>query len=334
MKVVGTKASIGGDKANLTLVKNARRPFQSILIKSVIYFTCFLLSYSRRRRAEWKWATDRSAVASRWTWLQAQVSDLEYRIRQQSDIYRQIRAAKGAVVLGDPASQEEILAKCRNNRQGRRLSPLEEKIANLERKNEMSPCNLSTLLSNVDKQSSKLTQQLGNVYSPANSPLLQSNPHQSTTPKTPGTPNGFVDLSGTHSKKTATPCGGSLNNAADGKSSKRVRTDGPLTLTFDPPSPVADTSCQAARCRPVRSYGKRKLLRTSGLHQLNRKAARLSTVRCHCFPPVTPCAMCGGRFNNTQTLNPNVMPMAERIALLDPSCHQVLSFPQGESLYS
>ncbi|XP_055113629.2 KAT8 regulatory NSL complex subunit 1 isoform X8 [Symphalangus syndactylus] len=47
-----------------------------------------------RRRSEWKWAADRAAIVSRWNWLQAHVSDLEYRIRQQTDIYKQIRANK------------------------------------------------------------------------------------------------------------------------------------------------------------------------------------------------------------------------------------------------
>ncbi|XP_071459349.1 KAT8 regulatory NSL complex subunit 1 isoform X9 [Marmota flaviventris] len=49
---------------------------------------------SLRRRSEWRWAADRAAIVSRWNWLQAHVSDLEYRIRQQTDIYKQIRANK------------------------------------------------------------------------------------------------------------------------------------------------------------------------------------------------------------------------------------------------
>lgn len=36
-------------------------------------------------------------MAARWSWLQAQVSDLEYRIRQHTDVYRQLRAAKGPI---------------------------------------------------------------------------------------------------------------------------------------------------------------------------------------------------------------------------------------------
>lgn len=43
---------------------------------------------------EWKWLIDRARVGSRWTWLQAQISELEYKIQQLTDIHRQIRASK------------------------------------------------------------------------------------------------------------------------------------------------------------------------------------------------------------------------------------------------
>ncbi|XP_070278143.1 KAT8 regulatory NSL complex subunit 1-like protein isoform X2 [Myotis yumanensis] len=43
---------------------------------------------------EWKWLVDRARVGSRWTWLQAQISELEYKIQQLTDIHRQIRASK------------------------------------------------------------------------------------------------------------------------------------------------------------------------------------------------------------------------------------------------
>lgn len=55
-----------------------------------------------KKRAKWAWLSRRASIASKWTWLTAQISDLEYRIRQQTDFYRQIRAAKGAVALGEP----------------------------------------------------------------------------------------------------------------------------------------------------------------------------------------------------------------------------------------
>ena len=260
-------------------------------------------------------------MAARWTWLQAQVSDLEYRIRQQTEIYRQIRVAKGAVVLGEAPPPHEHLAKAA--RAGRKLTPLEEKIALLERKNiEMSPCNLSTLLSNVDKQSMRLTQQLGNVYSPQASPLVTQLPS-----KVAGTPNGLMDHSGLHPGTSATPEGSDTETGEDGRPR---RPSGTGNLRFDPPSPVIDSSCTAARCQPVKSYGKRKLLRTAGLYQVSRKAARLSTVRCGCYPPTTPCTLCGGRYNNSQTVDTHWTPLPERVAILDPSFHSVLSFKEGE----
>uniref|UniRef100_A0A8C2L5U5 KAT8 regulatory NSL complex subunit 1a n=1 Tax=Cyprinus carpio TaxID=7962 RepID=A0A8C2L5U5_CYPCA len=46
------------------------------------------------RRAEGRFAWERATIISHWTWLQAQISDPEYRIRQQVDIYRQLRASK------------------------------------------------------------------------------------------------------------------------------------------------------------------------------------------------------------------------------------------------
>ncbi|XP_042559231.1 KAT8 regulatory NSL complex subunit 1 [Clupea harengus] len=58
------------------------------------------------RRAKGRYAVERASIISHWNWLQAHVSDLEYRIRQQAEIYRQIRASKGAVELGEPVPCE------------------------------------------------------------------------------------------------------------------------------------------------------------------------------------------------------------------------------------
>ena len=272
---------------------------------------------------------DRAAVAARWTWLQAQVSDLEYRIRQQSDIYRQIRATKGTVVLGDPPSPEDLMSKFRPSRTGRKLSPIEAKIAAVEKRNEMSPCNLSTLLSNVDKQSAKLTQSLGNCYSPLQgSPLVNSTKSRTQTP--PKAINGFIDPTTNHSSQNHSPEG----DVEIIDPVKKNDHQSPSTNNSEAASPVIDSTCQAARCRPVRSYRKRKLLRTTGLHQLSRKAARLSKVKCHCYPPSMPCAMCGGRYNNCHSLDSDVMPLHERVSLLDTAFHPVLSFSQGKSLFT
>lgn len=256
-------------------------------------FFCF--SY---KRAEWKWTVDRAAIVARWTWLQAQVSDLEYRIRQQSEIYKTIRSSKGVVTLCEPP-----------------LSVGPSGDAGLKRVQEMSPANIATLLINVNKQASKLTQSLGNSLSPSPSASLDI-----LNKETGKSLNGIVDVShpdasgSVHSHQQGTPVNGNACSSAN------------MSPVIGQP---LDASCVAARCRPVRFYRKRKLLHTAGLHQVNHKAARLSSVKCRCYPPVMPCPMCGGRYNNVQKLDAECMPVMEKVSLLDPAFHPVLSFPQG-----
>lgn len=62
----------------------------------------------RQKRAAWKYATERATIAARWTWLQAQISDLEYRIRQHSDLHRTIRSNKGTVSLGGTSPPHSV----------------------------------------------------------------------------------------------------------------------------------------------------------------------------------------------------------------------------------
>uniref|UniRef100_A0A182VXY7 PEHE domain-containing protein n=1 Tax=Anopheles minimus TaxID=112268 RepID=A0A182VXY7_9DIPT len=62
-------------------------------------------------RAAWRWANDRAAVASKWTWLWARVADLEYRIRQHGEVLNKIRVNKGSVVLEElslPAGDQQL----------------------------------------------------------------------------------------------------------------------------------------------------------------------------------------------------------------------------------
>uniref|UniRef100_A0A8C7ZMM6 PEHE domain-containing protein n=1 Tax=Oryzias sinensis TaxID=183150 RepID=A0A8C7ZMM6_9TELE len=64
-------------------------------------YICLLVP--RWKRAESRYAVERAAIISHWNWLQAHISDLEYRIRQQTDIYRQIRSSKVGRLLDSPA---------------------------------------------------------------------------------------------------------------------------------------------------------------------------------------------------------------------------------------
>ena len=90
-------------------------------------------------------------------------------------------------------------------------------------------------------------------------------------------------------------------------------------------------SMTCARVRPlVRSmFRKRKLLQTSGLHVMSKKAARASTVRCGCRPPLPTCALCTGRLDPMMPQQHDLLTASERIALLNPTFHPVLSFPEG-----
>lgn len=47
-----------------------------------------------KQKSIWKWATERSRLASKWTWLQAQIADLEFRVRGQNDSLMQAKARK------------------------------------------------------------------------------------------------------------------------------------------------------------------------------------------------------------------------------------------------
>ncbi|XP_045207294.2 KAT8 regulatory NSL complex subunit 1-like isoform X2 [Mercenaria mercenaria] len=256
------------------------------------------------KRAEWKWSVDRAAIVARWTWLQAQVSDLEYRIRQQSEIYKTIRTSKGVVTLSDPP-----------------LSVGPSGDAGSKRAQEMSPANVATLMINVNKQASRLSQSLGNSLSPAPAAGLGTLNKDSSKSL-----NGIVDVShqdsssSAHSQQSCTPVNGKALSDCSSANMSPVLGQ-PL-----------DASCVSARCRPVRFYRKRKLLHTAGLHQVNHKAARLSSVKCQCYPPVMPCPMCGGRYNNVQKLDAECMPIMEKVSLLDPAFHPVLSFPQEIAL--
>ncbi|EFN65269.1 Uncharacterized protein KIAA1267 [Camponotus floridanus] len=165
------------------------------------------------KRAAWRYAQDRAGVASRWTWLQAQISDLEYRIRQHNDLQRQIRAAKGLVVL-----------------------------ENAE------------------------------------------------------TVNGY-------------------SGALPGSTGRYNSPEGELP---------------ASRTRPFvwSYYRKRKLLQVDRLHEVSKRAAKASTVRCNCDHVLPACALCTGRLDPMQPQEPiEQLSVQERVALVDPSFHPVLSFP-------
>jgi len=58
----------------------------------------------RTRRAVWRYSRDRAAIALRWSWLCAQVADLDMKIRQHNDVYNDLCRTKGDVLLESTTS--------------------------------------------------------------------------------------------------------------------------------------------------------------------------------------------------------------------------------------
>ncbi|XP_061393784.1 uncharacterized protein LOC133329311 [Musca vetustissima] len=89
------------------------------------------------------------------------------------------------------------------------------------------------------------------------------------------------------------------------------------------------TSCRT-RGFNTSQFRKRKLIQTTNMHTISKKAARPSTIKCGCQWPIHPCALCTGRADPTAPRDlPDTMMMSERIALLDSGYHPVLSFREN-----
>lgn len=243
-----TESSSGGESCDeghlfwedalATLSSSVSTPNASTPLTTPTYSSSkrFLTSPLRpSRKAEdslsWKWAVERGAIASRWMWLIAQVADLEFKIRQQNEMYRSLRLSKGPIVLEARAAPEST------------------------------------------------SQDLSNI------------------PPEPGISSQGV------------------NQPSLGSSSP-------------PHSPQEPSQC--VRTMPVRSL-RRKLVRSStALAGVTRKNARFSTVQCSCNSVssfVSPCVLCNGKYSYVQVIDTDCMPVPERAAILDSSCHPILSLP-------
>ncbi|RUS71945.1 hypothetical protein EGW08_020288 [Elysia chlorotica] len=221
---------------------------------------------------------------------------------------------------------------------------------------EVSPFNVQAVMSNVDKQASRLTQSLGNCLSPASSSAsapssMVGSPRVASSVSSPAQASirdqsphaqagGLTDESTAELPKELCPNSRTSDLLLHTPESQRqpqrvppssVLSSSSLTVPLSATTHL-DATCQSARCRPLRSYRKRRILRTMGLHRHSHKAARLSDIKCRCAPPANPCPMCGGRQNNTMPMDTETMSLRERVALVDASFHPVLSFPEDVSL--
>ncbi|XP_008995093.1 KAT8 regulatory NSL complex subunit 1 isoform X3 [Callithrix jacchus] len=242
-----------------------------------------------RRRSEWRWAADRAAIVSRWNWLQAHVSDLEYRIRQQTDIYKQIRANKGLIVLGEAPPPEHTPDL---------FLPLSSEVKTDH---------------GTDKLIESVSQPLENHGAPIIGHISESLSTKSCGALRPV--NGVIN--------TLQPV---LADHIPGDSSdteEQLHKKQRLNLI----SSSSDGTCVAARTRPVLSCKKRRLVRPNSIVPLSKKVHRNSTIRSGC--DVNPsCALCGSGSINTMPPEIHYeAPLLERLSQLDSCVHPVLAFP-------
>lgn len=240
-----------------------------------------------RRRSEWRWASDRAAIVSRWNWLQAHVSDLEYRIRQQTDIYKQIRANKGSVVLGEAPSPEHATDL---------FLPLSTEVKT-EHGN--------------DKLIESVTQSLENHGA-------SGHPSESFTTKSCGALRPVNGVINTLQPVLADHIPGDSSDAEE-QLHKKQR----LNLV----SSSTDGSCVAARTRPVLSCKKRRLVRPGSIVPLSKKVYRSSSMRSGCdVNPACALCGSGSTSVMPPEIHYSA-PLLERLSQLDSCVHPVLAFP-------
>uniref|UniRef100_W5N6N4 KAT8 regulatory NSL complex subunit 1 n=1 Tax=Lepisosteus oculatus TaxID=7918 RepID=W5N6N4_LEPOC len=262
------------------------------------------------RRAEGRYAVERASIVSHWNWLQAHISDLEYRIRQQTDIYRQIRANKGMIVLGDSApcditAEDGLEVKlepsaCSHLIQGSlAIFPYSGSLDNMSAKTCWFLVDSLIQFVHVHKEASGISNRCG---------CFAGQPHF-----------GRVGEPG---PSTQPPC---RRRPAEG-----LRPCPARQWSHQQPSP-ADSTCVAARTRPVLTYKKRRLVRPSAVANLNRKQVQRSAgPRCSC--DVNPqCVICGSRVSPSPEVQYEA-PLLERLSLFDPCVHPILSFSDDVSM--
>nr|XP_020864429.1 KAT8 regulatory NSL complex subunit 1-like protein isoform X2 [Phascolarctos cinereus] len=266
---------------------------------------------------EWKWLVDRARVGSRWTWLQAQISELEYKIQQLTDIHRQIRATKGAVVLEECQLPKDILKKQIQltdqgtllNTTGNSQVPQERQDSLPEQDFEMSPSSPTLLLRNIEKQSAQLTEIINSLIAPLNlSPT--SSPLTSKPCKHKQVANGISGsswlLNQKHIKKRR-------------KDRTRLR------------SPSLTLMSTAARTRPLQSFHKRKLYRLSPACYWIPKALPSKETQFHNATPMS-CMISASTWNNRDH-NAKSEILKQHVPELDSSFHSVLSLPSDVPLH-
>lgn len=328
---------------------------------------------SIRQTASWRWSLDRAAVATRWTWLQAQVADLEFRIRQQTDLCRQLRRAKGTVRLeGDdqpalPSSPAPVApappapggvalngeADCRVT--GPKATGPEG--AGAPGCTEEGDGAAATVLSPAGKPNG--------LVLPSPLDLLPPPAAAGGCARTRALAAGFrkrkvvvaasalasarksARLSATVQCPCRSVCGPTSPGAAaagwgSGFASSQAPHLPPLAPLLPPPSPLpqlsppAPTNDDCSTTTSVEAPQEAAALPPTGglLPPLLAPPPAPPSASPDgggdapgvSLPPLSPCLVCGGRYNSMRPLDAELMTRQEKASLLDPGFHPVLSF--------
>ncbi|XP_033857738.3 KAT8 regulatory NSL complex subunit 1-like protein [Acipenser ruthenus] len=251
---------------------------------------------------EWRWLSERAEIGSRWTWLQARISDLEYKIQHLSDLHTQIHSTKGRVILQDsqPLSdrliQQMLLTETAGllNTARDNTTPAEIEEFSLEHDFEMEPSSPTHLLRNIERQSAQLTEIVSSLIPPLSfSP--SSSPVSSKPCSWKGQSKSKVESRDVFSKRLS--CVSGQHSIKKRRVSKRKRR-----------VPHINSTCVSARTRPLRTYQKRRLF------TLDSQKAQL--------PPTAPC-QCNSHYDHhCESVR---MTKTEQMGLLESSFHPVLS---------
>ncbi|XP_036276640.1 KAT8 regulatory NSL complex subunit 1-like protein isoform X3 [Pipistrellus kuhlii] len=278
---------------------------------------------------EWKWLVDRARVGSRWTWLQAQISELEYKIQQLTDIHRQIRVSKGIVILEECQLPKDNLKKqiqfadqaTALNITGNPQIPQESQDPLPEQDFEMSPSSPTLLLRNIEKQSAQLTEIINSLIAPLNmSPT--SSPLSSKSCAHKCRANGISRSTSENLDELSSSSSWLLNQ----KHSKKRRKDRTRLK-----SPSLSVMSSAARTRPLQSFHKRKLYRLSPTlcwtpqTLPSKETTFLNTVQMPCLQSASTWSSC--EHNSESQI------LSEHVSELDDSFHPVLSLPSDVPLH-
>ncbi|NXU08044.1 KAL1L protein, partial [Pardalotus punctatus] len=277
--------------------------------------------------SEWKWLADRARIGSRWTWLQAQISELEYKIRQLTDLHRQIRATKGMVVLEEFPFPKDILKKqiqltdqeALLNTTGNSQAAIERQDSLPEHDFEMSPSSPTLLLRNIEKQSAQLSEIISNLIAPLNlSPASSS--LSSKTCRHRQLVNG-ISFRASDNREVSSSSSWLLDHQHI-KKRKRDRT----RLRSVSMSNVSTS----ARTRPLLSFQKRKLYRMHGACHWNQQTLPSGDAS---FPSKTqlPCVVPASTSSSSEYSTESKI--LDYVQELDSSFHPVLSFPSDIPLH-